>query len=125
MKCVAHTIILSIAGALLVPVVASADVVFQTNDPFGSIFGITGFDVSSGQSVAARFEPGANYTFDRVELWLWNNDENGREPLLNLALESDDASNGESRPSGTALESWSFHIPTTGAFNPMLFTFNS
>jgi hypothetical protein len=115
-------ICLAVSGAVSV---TRADVIHETHDPFGGPFGITGFDVFVGQSVAARFTPGGNYTLDRVRLWLWNNDENGREPPLTIKVETDDPAEGESRPSGTVLETWNINLPNTGAFNPMLLTFES
>lgn len=115
----------AVLSLLTFPRAASADIVFETQDPFGGPFGITGFDVFSGQSVAARFEPAADYTLDELRLWLWNNDENGREPRIDIKLETDDPANGESRPSGVVLEAWTFNVPGTGVFNPMLFTFES
>lgn len=126
-----HTRRSPIAGCLTLAVsvlffnAASAEIIFQTHDPFGSLLGINGFDVSRDQSVAARFQPAHAYTLDRVKLWLWNNDENGREPLINITLETNNPAGGESRPSGTVLESWSLNVPSTGVFMPTLFTFNS
>lgn len=113
------------AGVFVFPLAAPADVIFATHDPFGGPFGITGFDVFQGQSVAARFEPCGDHTLDRVRLWLWNNDENGREPLIDIRLETDDPANGESRPSGVVLEGWTFNVPGDGVFNPTLYTFDS
>jgi hypothetical protein len=106
-------------------VVVRADIIFETHDPFGGPFGITGFDVSSGQSVAARFEPDGEHSLDRIRLWLWNNDENGREPQIDIKLETDDSATGESRPSGVVLESWTFNVPGSGVFNPILYVFES
>jgi hypothetical protein len=121
-RCQLSAIVIAVLSS---SIAARAEIIFQTHDPFGSPFGVTGFDVSSGQSVAARFEPGGGYTLDRIRLWLWNNDENGREPRIDIKLETDDPANGESRPSGVVLEAWAFNVPGTGVFNPTLFTFES
>jgi hypothetical protein len=104
---------------------ALADVIFQTNDPFGSFLGINGFDVFEQQSVAARFEPGDNYSIDRVSLWLWNNDESGGQPPIVITLRTDNPAGGESRPSNIVLETWNFTLPNTGVFQPALFAFDS
>lgn len=125
MKSTRRTASALIISFLTASIAAQADVIFQTHDPFGGPFGITGFDVFSGQSVAARFEPDADYTLDRISLWLWNNDENGREPRIDIRLETDDAANGESRPSGVVLEGWTFNVPNNGVFNPTLYAFDS
>lgn len=55
---------------------AGADVIYETNGPFGSAFGLIGFDVESDQSVAVRFTPDADYRLDRVSVWFMSNDFN-------------------------------------------------
>lgn len=104
---------------------ASADVIYQTNNPFGGFLGINGFDVFAQQSVATRFTPGDDYTLDGFSVWLWNNDESGGTPAMTFTLRTDDASNGESRPSDTILETWTFNLPNTGVFNPQEYFFTS
>lgn len=104
---------------------AQGDVVYETNNPFGGPFGILGFDVFEGQSVAVRFTAGMDYTLDNFSLWLWNNDESGGTPPMTLALRPDDTKQGFSIPSETVIEEWNFDLPNTGLFNPLLFTFDS
>lgn len=104
---------------------ALADVIYQTNNPFGGFLGINGFDVFQAQSVATRFTPDQGYTFDGFAVWLWNNDESGGTPPITFSLRLDDPANGESRPSNTILETWQFTLPNTGVFNPEEFAFTS
>ena len=104
---------------------AQADVVYETQGPFGSPFGVLGFDVYEGQSVAVRFTAGMNYTLDSFSLWLWNNDVSGGTPPITLALRPDDTKQGFSIHSETVIEEWDFDLPNTGLFNPLLFTFES
>lgn len=104
---------------------ASADVIYQTNNPFGGFLGINGFDVFQSQSVATRFTPDQDYTIDGFAVWLWNNDESGGTPPMSFTLRLDDPANGESRPSNTILETWEFTLPNTGVFNPLEFSFTS
>ena len=111
-------------GAVLAAA-AHADTIYATNDPFGSFLGINGFDVFEHQSVATRFTPAADYTIDGFSVWLWNNDDSGREPPITLTLRTDDNTNGESRPSTTILETWTMNVPNTGVFEPVEFFFES
>ena len=104
---------------------AKGDIIYETNSPFGGPFGVLGYDVFEGQSVAVRFTPGMNYTLDSFSLWLWNNDGSGGTPPMTLALRPDDTKQGFSIPSETVIEEWDFNLPNTGIFNPLLFTFES
>ena len=50
-----------------------ADIIYETEDPFGGIFGLWGADVGTFQSVAIRFTPDADYRLDTINLWFMNN----------------------------------------------------
>jgi hypothetical protein len=98
---------------------ARADVIYETNSPFGGPFGLIGFDVSSEQSVALRFSPGSNFTLDRVSVWFMNNDFSGdTHPLVTITLRTNDAAGG-GIPSDEILEQWQFNVSAVG-WDPML-----
>ncbi len=102
------------------------EVIYETNDPFGSIFGINGFDVFQNQSVAVRFTPESDFTLADVSLWMWNNDESGTPAPITVSVRTDmiDPKVG-SIPSDVILEEWDSEIATKGVFAPELFTFSS
>ena len=93
--------------------VAVADIIYQTNTPFGGPFGLIGFDVFEEQSVALRFTPEADFTLDRVSLWFMNNDDTGGHPLVNVTLRTNDAAGG-GIPSDVVLEQWQFNVSAVG-----------
>jgi hypothetical protein len=95
---------------------AFADVIYETNGPFGGPFGLIGFDVSPEQSVAVRFTPGADHTLDRLGLWFMNNSdtEHGQ---VTITLRTDDPD--FDIPSEVILEQWQFNITALG-WDPML-----
>ncbi len=104
---------------------ARADVIYETDDPFGSPFGVLGFDVFIDQSVAVRFTPADDFALDRVSMWLWNNDTSGGEPPIIITLRNDHNEDGASTPGDEIFESWQMHVPNTNGFNPTLFAFDS
>lgn len=114
---------------LLLGSAATADVVYETEDPFGGIFGIIGYDVYRQQSVAVRFTPTADHSLDRIRVWLWNNDTSGGEPEITITLRPDAAVGGgaasedpePSRPTDEILQQWTFSLPYTGFAEPRLF----
>jgi hypothetical protein len=116
-----------VSVVLLLGSAATADVVYETEDPFGGLFGIIGLDVSSEQSVAVRFTPKADHSLDRIRVWLWNNDTNGGEPEITITLRPDAAAGAPagswtpSRPTDEILETWTFSLPYTGFAAPRLF----
>ncbi len=105
--------------------IVNADVIYETQDPFGGAFGVLGFDVYELQSVGARFTSGGDYTLDVIRIWLWNNDEGGGTPPLHVELRDDLVIDGESFPGDNVLEKWDIKLPFTGLFNPILFDFDS
>ena len=111
----------ALAVAMLAPVPAGAEVIFETADPFGGPFGLWGPDVCIDQSVGLRFTPGADYHLDRISLWFMSNDFSGRtHPLVEVTLRTDDDSvKGISVPSSEVLEAWSFNVSAVG-WNPIL-----
>ncbi len=116
-----------VSAGLLLGSAATADVVYETEDPFDGLFGIIGFDVSSEQSVAVRFTPTADLSLDRIRVWLWNNDSSGGEPEITITLRPDAAVGAgsaepePSRPADEILEKWNFSLPYTGFAEPRLF----
>lgn len=102
-----------------------ADVIFETDDPFGGFIGVNGFDVFEDQSVAQRFTPNGDFEIDRLSLWLWNNDESGGMPEITITLRIDELADDCSTPTGAVLESWTINLPATGFANPELFVFDS
>ncbi|MCE2882963.1 MAG: dockerin type I repeat-containing protein [Planctomycetaceae bacterium] len=111
------------AVALCAAGIASAAVVFTTNGPFGGFFGLWGADLNPQQKAAARFVPTADHTFDDARVWLMNNSGSAYgQVTLRLELDATDVGQGGvSRPSGIALEEWSFPIQTLG-WNPVQHT---
>ena len=109
-----RSIAAAIAATTAISSPAFSDVIFETEDPFGGAFGILGMDVFIGQSVAVRFTPNADYDFDIVRLWLWNNDQSGGEPAIRITLQDDITIDGDSVPGGTVFEQWDFNLPNTG-----------
>ncbi len=106
---------------------AHADTIFQTADPEGGFFGYIGFDVFVDQSVAARFIPAVEYTFDDVGIWFMSNDFDGTTPqTVTITLRTDVNPGGDfdSVPSDTILESWTMNLPVVG-WNPQLISFTS
>ncbi len=104
---------------------ARADVVYQSDDPFGGFFGIEGIDIADVQSAAMRFVPNGDFRLDALQLWLWSDDVTGGHPVIVITLRNDDARGGQSRPGQTIYERWELALPTTGYFNPQLFDFAS
>ncbi len=98
---------------------ASADqtVIYQTDDPFGSPFGVIGFDVGQSQSVAVRFTPSETMALDEIRPWFMNNAAPGVFPVVELAVVEDLEINGESFPGENELEVWEFSISAIG-WNP-------
>ncbi len=122
------------AGAVLVLLVAvigsaaptaRAEVVYQSDDPFGGFFGVEGWDIAQTQSVAVRFVSNGDLRLDELRLWLWSDDVRGGHPSLKITLRDDDPRDGQSRPGQTLYEQWKLTLPETGYFNPELFDFPS
>ena len=117
------TPLLCLALALAAPV--TADVIYETEDPFGSPFGFIGFDVFVGQSVAVRFTPDAGYTLEKIGVWFMNNDfSGGTHPLVTVTLRTNQDDKGTSTPSEKILETWTFNVSAVG-WDPMLETMAS
>jgi hypothetical protein len=118
---------LAAASLLTCVSAASADTVFATADPDGGFFGYIGFDVFPQQSVAARFTPTAEYTFDQVGIWFMSNDFDGTTPqtvTITLRTDVNPGTEFDSVPSNVILESWTRNLSVVG-WNPMLETFDS
>lgn len=116
--------VLLAAGLFATP--ALADDIFVTEDP-GGFFGYIGFDIFPGQSVAARFIPARDYTFDHVGIWFMSNDFDGTTPqtvTVTLRTDVNPGSDYDSAPSGVILETWSRNITAVG-WNPVLEGYDS
>jgi hypothetical protein len=117
-----------IVGACLVCIpAAKADIIFQTNDPFGGFLGLNGFDVSDAQSVAARFIPATDYTLDQIQIWFMSNNFEGNIPqAVTVTLRTDTDPEGEfvSVPSEEILETWTLNLDVH-SWDPILQDFNS
>lgn len=102
--------------ALAVGSAAGAAIIFSTNGPFGGFFGLWGADLSVQQSVAQRFPVNADHRFTSTRIWLMNNSSSVQAPVVvQLELDAVDIGmGGASRPSGVALERWTFPIATLG-----------
>lgn len=110
------------AFGLIAAAPAMADEIYATEDPFGSPFGMIGFDVggASEQRVGVRFVPDADYRLDRISVWFMSNDFSGPSGApVQLTVETDDASGGESIPSGEVLEELGFEVSAVG-WDPVL-----
>lgn len=115
------------AAALSIPQAHAPErLVYATDDPFGGLFDVCGYDIGARQSVATRFKPRAEHRLTSVRLWLWNNDPEGDPIPITVSLrEGGEARDSVSLPGETALESWAFEIPFTGFAEPRLFEFES
>jgi len=107
-----------VAASSLVGPSASGDTIYETGNPFGGPFGLIGFDVFQEQKVAVRFTPNADFTLDRVSIWLMNNDGEGGHPPVTVSLRTDNAA-ADSIPSDTILEQWQINVSAVG-WDPQL-----
>lgn len=99
----------------------ASEVIYQTQGPFGGMFGLWGPDVSRDQRVATRFIPGADYRLDRFSIWFMDNAGPALpRPRVRLSLQTD----GGGVPSGVTLERWEISIQAVG-WNPVLETVES
>jgi len=109
---------IGLGAALLAP--SYADVVYETNGPFGSPFGLIGFDVFERQSVAVRFTPAGDYRLDRVRVWFMNNDFSGANHAAVRLTIRNDANDGEvSVPGDVVLDEMHFNVSAVG-WDPVL-----
>ena len=94
---------------------ASAQV-YQTNPPFGSPFGLIGYDVFHLQSVGVRFTPDRMYYFTGANFWVMSNDFAGPSNAeVRVSLRGDDPTGGESRPSNDIIyETMTFRVSAIG-----------
>jgi hypothetical protein len=120
-----RSLILAGASLALLAAPVCAAVIYETTDPFGSPFGLIGFDISSKQSIGVRFTPDDLHRLQSIGVWFMNNDFSGAtHPLVVLTLRTDDSSGRESIPSDEIIESWTFNVSAVG-WDPMLETVES
>jgi hypothetical protein len=107
--------------ALTMP--ASADTLYSSNGPFGGFFGLWGADVSTSQSVAQRFTCAIDADLSTASFWIMNN---SSQPgaRITVTIETDSGVGSASRPSGTAIESWTMDTMASG-WNPVQQTVTS
>ncbi|MEO1008888.1 MAG: GC-type dockerin domain-anchored protein [Planctomycetota bacterium] len=114
----------AIAGlAIVLPAahVAADEIIYETADPFGSPFGLIGFDVFTEQSVAVRFTPAADATLARVSAWFMSNASVPQTRPVTLTIQTDAAPAGFSQPSGDVLETLELIVTAIG-WDPQLDT---
>lgn len=100
--------------------VAHADVIYETNDPFGSPFGFVGFDVFTNQSVAVRFVPDQDYRLTSVSAWFMNNNFDMQlDRPVRLSIQTDRTVGDAFVPSGDELEVMDLFITAIG-WDPQL-----
>ncbi len=99
---------------------SATDVIFETNNPFGSPFGLIGFDVSTDQGVGVRFVPDQDYTLSRISCWFMSND--FASPLdrpVRLSVQTDASLGDAFIPSGIELEVFDLIVTAVG-WDPQL-----
>lgn len=111
-----------LAGSAALPLaaaIAGADVIYDTDGPFGGPFGLWGADVFTGQAVAQRFTPTADYRLDLARLWIMSNDFAGTvDEFITVSIQTDADMNGASIPSGVVLDSTEIEVSAVG-WNPV------
>ncbi len=91
-----------------------ADVLHDTEDPFGGFLGLWGMDVSTSQTAGARFTvPDADHVLDEVGVWLMNNS-GSVQPAVRVTIRED----AGDVPADTAIAQWTFQIQALG-WNPV------
>jgi len=109
-----------VAAVVLAAPAAKAEIIYETEDPFGGPFGLWGYDVFIYQSVGLRFTPERHYTLDRISLWFMNNDSSGQHhALVSVTLRDDDNDGEVSIPGNIVYERWTFNVSTVG-WDPVL-----
>ncbi|MCA9277931.1 MAG: hypothetical protein H6815_03995 [Phycisphaeraceae bacterium] len=99
---------------------ATADVIYETPDPFGGPFGLVGFDVFAQQSVAVRFTSTGDYYFTRASMWIMSNDFGGvSNAQVRVTLRTDDNNGTVSIPSDVILDEMFFNVSAIG-WDPVL-----
>ena len=97
---------------------ASADVVYQTQGPFGGFFGLWGPTVSTSQIVGARFVPAADHTLTAIRVWLMNDSGSPGAPVR-VTLRADGThAGGTSIPGTEVLAQWDIACQAAG-WNPV------
>ena len=109
-------------GLMLAVELACADVIYESDGPFGGFFGLWGADVFVGQSVGQRFTPDAEYDLDLMRLWFMSNDFGGTvEERVVVTIQTDAGGPGQSYPSGVVLDQAEFTVQAIG-WDPVLET---
>lgn len=97
---------------------ATADVVYQTQGPFGGFFGLWGPTVSGSQIVGARFVPAADHTLSAIRLWFMNDDGSPGAPIR-ITLRADGThAGGTSIPGTQVIAQWDIACQAAG-WNPV------
>jgi len=115
-----RVLLCALAIAALAAPAARADIIYETEGPFGGPFGLWGYDVFIDQSVGVRITPDQDYTLDRISLWFMNNDGSGQHhALVTITLRDDNNSDGVSIPGDAIYETWQFNVSAVG-WDPQL-----
>lgn len=94
---------------------AAADVIYQSDGPFGGFFGLWGADVFVGQTVGQRFTPSADYRLDEVRLWFMSNDFGGTvNEFVTVTIQTDAGGPDQSYASGVVLDQTIFEVTAIG-----------
>jgi hypothetical protein len=103
---------------LLAAAGASADVIYQTSDPYFGPNGPPAFTLTDEQAVALRFTPDRDYTLDTVRTWIISDNtvEVSHAPVRVQLREGDPLNQ---RPAGAPIEEMQFEVSTVG-WNPVL-----
>ncbi len=107
----------TVTAALVVAAIAPAslaDTIFETADPFGSPFGLIGFDVFTNQSVAVRFVPDQDYRLTSVSAYFMSNASVPLDRPVRLSVQTDLAVGDAFVPSGEELEVMDLFITAIG-----------
>lgn len=108
----------SCLAGLVVASAAHADVIYQTEDPFGGIFGLWGADIFIDQSAAIRFTADADYRLDRISLWFMNNSSQ-RHEIVSVWLVNDENDGVNSLPGSMVYHAGEFATSAIG-WDPQL-----
>lgn len=104
------------SASVLAPASLAQETVYQTNPPFGSPFGLIGYDVFDRQSVGVRFTPDRMYSFTGASMWFMSNSFSAPSNAeVRISLRADDPTGRESRPSNDIIyETMTFRSSAIG-----------
>jgi carbohydrate-binding DOMON domain-containing protein len=108
------TVISTLLASLTICSNASADIIYETKDPFGGRYGLWGADVAKNHAVAMRFTPEQDYSLNSISLWFMNNSvEDFASVGITLRSNTKDKNNADI-PGGKIIEHWDITISANG-----------